>query len=72
MLLLERLATVDGSLMETTLSSRTGVLIECLLGDVTYWWIFGDECLMGMLDRADSGREDALESRLRQQEPAEP
>jgi len=56
-LLLERIASImkPGArlLMETHVlseSSKQACFIEdAFWGDVTYWWIFGDECLMGML-----------------------
>lgn len=57
MRLLEKIAAImrPGSrlLMETHVlseSSRHAYFVEdAFWGDVTYWWIFGDECLMGML-----------------------
>jgi len=40
-------------LMETHVLSETSrqayFIADAFWGDVTYWWIFGDECLMGML-----------------------
>lgn len=55
--LLEKIASVmrPGSrlLMETHVLSESSLqayfIEDAFWGDVTYWWIFGDECLMGML-----------------------
>lgn len=55
--LLEKIASVTQSgarlLIETHVlseTSRQAYFVEgSFWGDVTYWWIFGDECLMGML-----------------------
>lgn len=57
MTLLEKIASImkPGAklLIEThalSESSKQACFIEgAFWGDVTYWWIFGDECLMGML-----------------------
>lgn len=55
--LIDKIASVmrPGSrlLMETHVLSETSrqayFVEDSFWGDVTYWWIFGDECLMGML-----------------------
>jgi tRNA (mo5U34)-methyltransferase len=60
MLLIEKLASImrPGAtlLMETHVlseSSTQSQFVEgAFWGDETYWWIFGDECLMGMLRSA--------------------
>jgi SAM-dependent methyltransferase len=60
MLLLEKLASImtPGAtlLMETHLlseqSTQSQFVEGAFWGDETYWWIFGDECLMGMLRSA--------------------
>lgn len=57
MLLIEKLASImrPGAtlLMETHVLSETSSQAQfvegAFWGDETYWWIFGDECLMGML-----------------------
>lgn len=57
MLLIERLAAImrPGAtlLMETHIlletSSQAQFIEGSFWGDATYWWIFGDQCLMGML-----------------------
>ena len=57
LLLLEKIASImrPGAklLMETHVlsePSKQACFIEgAFWGDITYWWIFGDECLMGML-----------------------
>lgn len=63
--LLEKIASImrPGSrlLMETHVLSETSrqsyFVEDAFWGDATYWWIFGDECLMGML--RSSGFKDA-------------
>lgn len=60
MLLIEKLASVmqPGAtlLMETHVLSESSTQAQFIegkfWGDETYWWIFGDECLMGMLRSA--------------------
>jgi SAM-dependent methyltransferase len=60
MLLLEKLASIMTSgatlLMETHVlseaSSQAQFIEGAFWGDETYWWIFGDECLVGMLRSA--------------------
>ena len=57
MLLIEKLASTMQSgatlLLETHVLSETSSQCQFIegafWGDETYWWIFGDECLMGML-----------------------
>jgi SAM-dependent methyltransferase len=60
MLLIEKLASIMRSgatlLMETHVlseeSTQSQFIEDAFWGDDTYWWIFGDECLMGMLRSA--------------------
>lgn len=60
MQLLERIASImkPGArlLLETHVlserSSQAAFIENAFWGDATYWWIFGDECMMGMLRTA--------------------